>query len=342
MRRTKNVETSSTREKIAVVGAGAWGTTLAWMLARRGFSVSLWVRRAQLAEQIAGTRRNPYRPEIHLPPQVHVTADIACAVSGAWLVILAVPSHGLRQVVQNALEHWPRGAIALSAAKGLERPSGLTMSQVIAETLGDRTGAIAALSGPNLSEEIVRGSPSAAVVASQDDGAARACQETLSSDIYRVYTNTDIIGVELCGALKNVIAVAAGISDGLGYGENTKAALITRGLVEMSTVVAARGGDPRTCWGLAGVGDLVATCHSPLSRNYSVGYMIGRGETVSSAASKIRGVAEGLFTSSAIIGWAQGKLDLPIAQAVHDVVNLGLDPADVAQRLMARPRRAEL
>ena len=328
---------------VAVIGAGAWGTTLAWMLARNAHAVRLWARRPELADEIARTRRNRrYRPEIVLPAPVVVTSDLAEALTAVEVVVLAVPSHGLRTVLQAARDGWPSGAIALSAVKGLERPSGKRMSEVVVEVLADSVGAVAALSGPNLSEEIARGAPAAAVVASSDLDAAELCQRLLGSETFRVYTNPDITGVELCGALKNVIALAAGMSDGLGFGENTKAALITRGLVEMSIVVQARGGDLRTCWGLAGVGDLVATCHSRLSRNWSLGYHIGRGETLESAAERVRGVAEGVYTSAAIVSWAKEKVDLPIAKAVYNVVHFELEAAEAARQLMTRPWRSEL
>ncbi len=329
--------------KVAVIGAGAWGTTLAWMIARNGHHVGLWARRPELAEEMARTRRNRrYRPEISLPDQVTVSADLGEALDGGGVVVMAVPSHGVRAVLEQGKESWPAGAVVLSAVKGLERASGMRMSEVIVEVLGGRVEAVAALSGPNLSEEIARGAPAAAVVASENQEAAVMCRELVGSEKFRVYTNPDIVGVELCGALKNVIALAAGMSDGLGYGENAKAALITRGLVEMAAVVQARGGDLRTCWGLAGVGDLVATCHSRLSRNWTLGYHIGRGERLQSAAERVRGVAEGVYTSAAIVEWAREKVDLPIAKAVRDVVHFGMEAAEAARRLMTRPWRSEM
>ena len=329
--------------RVAVIGAGAWGTTLSWMIASNGHRTTLWARRQWLADELARTRRNRrYRPEVFLPDNVHPTGDLAQALAGAELVVLAVPSHGLRGVLEAAWAHWPAGATALSAVKGLEQPTGKRMTEVVVEVLGDRLNGVAALSGPNLSEEIARGAPAAAVIASARPEVAERCRSVVGSGNFRIYTSPDIIGVELCGALKNVIALAAGMSDGLGFGENAKAALITRGLVEMAAVVEAGGGDVRTCWGLAGLGDLVATCHSRLSRNWTLGYHIGRGETLASARERVRGVAEGVFTCAAIVEWAKEKVDLPIAKAVRDVVHFQMEAAEAARQLMTRPWRSEL
>ena len=328
--------------RVAVLGAGAWGTTLAWMLARKGLPVSLWARRPQLAEQIRRSRRNEaYRPEIQLPANVLVTADVQQAAEGAEVVIVAVPSHVLRVVLQTAAPHIASSTDVVIAAKGIERGSGKRMSQVAAEVLHRLNGkGITVLSGPNLSEEIAHGMPAAAVVASTDEASMQKCQGLFASDLFRVYTNCDIIGVELCGAYKNIIALAAGISDGLGYGENTKAALISRGLVEMAAVVVRSGGSATTCWGLAGVGDLMATCHSRLSRNWTVGYAIGRGHSVDEAIAQIAGIAEGIYTTAAIVETAK-DVELPIARAVYNILYGGAQPAEQARQLMTRAWRAE-
>jgi glycerol-3-phosphate dehydrogenase (NAD(P)+) len=216
------------------------------------------------------------------------------------------------------------------------------MSQVAGEVLGRTAGeGLAVLSGPNFSQEIARGLPAAAVLASQQESTAQKCQALFASAMFRVYTNCDIIGVELCGAVKNVIALAAGMSDGLGYGENAKAALITRGLAEMASLVALAGGVPHTCYGLAGVGDLVATCHSPLSRNWQMGYRVGQGQSPGAAQAAVAGVVEGVYTSAAVLALAQKRVVLPIAEAVHAVLYCGQAPAEVAAELMRRPWRAE-
>lgn len=328
---------------VTILGAGAWGTTLAWMLARRGHPVTLWARRPELAAQLRRTRRNElYRPEVSLPATVAITSDMAEALAGASFIVVAVPSHGVRAVLAGAAEHLPPSAVVVLAAKGIERGTGLRMSQVAAQVLNrsEATG-IVALSGPNLSAEIARGLPAAAVVSSHDARSMQQCQELFGSSLFRVYTNCDIIGVELCGAFKNVIALAAGMSDGLGYGENAKAALIARGLAEMALLVVAHGGQAVTCWGLAGLGDLLATCHSSLSRNWSVGYAIGQGQSLQEATASVRGIAEGVFTTAAIVGAMAGEVELPIAQAVHAVLFEGLPPDAAARQLLTRRWRDE-
>jgi len=332
----------SKKREIAVLGAGAWGTTLAWMLARQGHQVTLWARRPELAEVIRQTRRNEaYRPEVRLPDDLQVTAELAEALEGKGYVVVAVPAQALRQVLKRAASFVAEDARVLLAAKGIEQSTGLRISQVAGEVLGrDEGQGLAVLSGPNLSEEIARGKPAAAVVASSDSPSAQEYQEILASALFRVYTNCDIIGVELCGAFKNVLALAAGISDGLGYGSNAKAALISRGLLEMARVVVEGGGRRVTCWGLAGVGDLITTCHSSLSRNWAVGHALGSGKTVEEAQRQVRGVAEGLWTVAAVVE-RKGRVELPIAEVVYSVVYRAEPPAQAAHRLMTRRWRDE-
>jgi glycerol-3-phosphate dehydrogenase (NAD(P)+) len=328
---------------VAVLGAGAWGTTLAWMLGSRGIAVRLWARRGELAEEIKRTRRNDrYRGEIEMPPQVSPTADIAEALKGARAVIVAVPSGYVREVLAIAAEHLAGEGPVILAMKGMEVGTGKRMSEVADEVLGARAaGRVAALSGPNLSEEIALGQPAAAVVASGDEACRQESQGLLASPLFRVYTNCDIVGVELCGSLKNVIALGAGISDGLGYGENTKATLVTRGLTEMARVVAWAGGDARSCWGLAGVGDVLATCHSRLSRNWGVGNAIGRGGSVEEAQAAVRGVAEGVYTCAALRDTVGGAVETPVNDGIYDILYHGEEPAKVAGRLMGRRWRDE-
>lgn len=329
--------------KITVLGAGAWGTTLAWMLAKTKQSVTLWARRTELADEIQRTRRNEaYRPEVRLPDSVVVTADMTEAVGGAARVVVAVPSRAVREILSRAAPSLNPQTLLLLAAKGLERGSGLRMSQVAAEVLGRAGGeGLAVLSGPNLSEEIARGLPAAAVVGGADASGAQEWQEILASSLFRVYTNCDIIGVELCGAFKNVLALAVGMSDGLGYGANTRAALISRGLVEMAALVVAGGGWAVTCWGLAGLGDLLATCHSSLSRNWSVGNLVGKGLSPEEAQRSVRGIAEGVQTVAAVVEAAGGLVELPIAQAVYAVLHEKAAPAALTERLMTRRWRDE-
>lgn len=334
---------ANARAKIAVIGAGAWGTTIAWMLGTRGHRVTLWCRRKELADEIIATRRNKaYRPEALLPPTVLPVYELAAAVSSADFVILAVPAQALRHVLNEAAAHLLPEAFVVIAAKGIERATGKRMTQVAADVLGSEAAArCGVLSGPNLSAEIVAGKPAAAVVAGPGAEWRSACQALFASPLFRVYTNCDTIGVELCGAMKNVIAIAAGMSDGLGYGPNAKATLVTRGLAEMARFVAQWRGDPRTCWGLAGLGDLMVTCHSSLSRNWTLGYHLGRGLSLEEARRAVAGVAEGVETCAAIRKLAGPGADLPLTQAVHAVIYEGQAPVEVARELMTRRWRDE-
>jgi glycerol-3-phosphate dehydrogenase (NAD(P)+) len=313
------------------------------MLAREKHEVVLWARRPELADEIRRTRRNAaYRPEIELPAEVDVTADLAQAVSGSERVVVATPSHAVRDVLTSATPYLKPTALVVLVAKGMERSTGMRVSQVAAEALGRSPDeGVAVLSGPNLSEEIARGLPAAAVVASRDPATMQEWQRIFASPLFRVYTNCDIIGVELCGAFKNVIALAAGISDGMGHGANAKAALISRGLVEMASLVVAGGGQAVTCWGLAGIGDVIVTCHSPLSRNWTVGYLIGRGYSVQEAQGRVGGIAEGVQTCAAVVEAARGQMELPIAEAVYAVIYRGEVPVVVGRRLMTRRWRDE-
>jgi glycerol-3-phosphate dehydrogenase (NAD(P)+) len=329
--------------KVAVLGAGAWGTTLAWMLGSRGLEVALWARRPELAAELTRTRRNlAYRPEVELPEGVRPTGDIEQALAGAAAVILATPSQFLRDVLAHAAPVLPAGAALVIAAKGLERRTGKVMTEVAVEVMGrEAEGRIGVVSGPNLSEEIALGKPAAAVVAGPDAAWRQQVQALLASPLFRVYTNCDTLGVQLCGALKNVIAIAAGMGDGLGLGQNAKATLVTRGLAEMARVVVARGGDGRTCWGLAGLGDLMVTCHSPLSRNHTIGFHIGRGMSLAEAQASVRGVAEGVDTCAAVLESMGEGTDLPLTEAVYGIIYRGERPAEVAARLMGRRWRDE-
>lgn len=329
--------------KVAVIGAGAWGTTLAWMLGARGHHVSLWCRREELARELRTTRRNMlYRPEIELPPTVEPTSQIDVAVHGATFIILAVPAQVLRDVLCSVRPYIPREAFLIIAAKGIERTTGKRMTQVATELLGEHVEErCGVLSGPNLSAEIATGKPAAAVVAGPNPHWRQECQALFASSLFRVYTNCDTIGVELCGAVKNIIAIAAGISDGLEYGQNAKAMLVTRGLAEMARFVAAKGGDARTCWGLAGLGDLIVTCHSRLSRNWTLGFHLGQGRSLEEAQGMVSGVAEGVATCAAVRELAGMQADLPLTEAVYAVIYERREPAEVAKDLMGRRWRDE-
>jgi glycerol-3-phosphate dehydrogenase (NAD(P)+) len=304
--------------------------------------VALWARSPELAAVVSDCRENrKYAPGAILPECVQVTADPAEALAGTDLVLVAVPSSWLRGVMRSVAAHVPAGAIVVSGTKGLEKPSGKRMSEVIVEELGAATR-IAALSGPNLSREIITGHPAVSVAASHDATVAQVVQETLSSGLFRVYTNCDILGVEICGALKNIIALGAGIADGLGYGDNAKAALITRGLAEMGRLGTRLGAAAGTFWGIAGVGDLVATCNSNLSRNWTVGWRLGRGETLERVLADVSGVAEGIQAAAAAraLG-AQVGVEMPITEAVYQVLFKGCAPADGVRFLMEREGKSE-
>ncbi len=328
---------------VAVLGAGAWGTTLAWMLAREGNEVRLWARRPVLAADLAQGRENrDYLPGVRLPETIAVTADLAEALHAAPVAIVAIPSHGLRRIASDAASYIEEECLVICATKGLEVDTGRRMSEVLQEILGHRRARLVALSGPNLSGEIAAGMPAVSVAASADPEAAVAAQALLSNSLFRVYTNPDIIGVEFCGAMKNVIALGAGISDGLGYGANAKAALLTRGMAEIRRLGLRHGAREATFSGIAGIGDLIATCSSPLSRNWTVGYRIGRGESPGEVKASMRHVAEGIATAAAARGQAQATgVETPITDGVYRVLYEGSAPADEVRTLMARRWRAE-
>lgn len=339
VRRTSNVSGGL----VAVLGAGAWGTTLARMLALEGRPVRLWARRPESAAALQADRENrEYLPGALFPESLQVTASLREALQGTPWVIVAVPSIGLREVMTQAVAELEHQALVICATKGLERPSGVRMSVALQETLGAKQPRLVALSGPNLSAEIVAGEPAVSVAASEDLEAAVEAQELLSNSLFRVYTNPDIIGVELGGAMKNIIAIGAGISDGLGYGDNAKAALITRGLAEIRRLGLRLGAVASTFSGIAGMGDLIATCHSPHSRNWTVGHRLGQGESPSQITGNMHSVAEGVFTTSAARERArEAGVETPITDAVYQILNEELSPAEGVRSLMARRWRSE-
>ena len=314
---------------------------MAAMLGRR-VPTSLWSRRPELAEKMAAVRSNPeYVSEVVLPDSVEPTGSLAAAVAGAELVVMAVPSHGFRDVLSRAVAALTTNIPIVSLTKGMEQGTDLRMTEVIAEVAPGHAAAV--LTGPNLVEEIVIGYPTASVVAAEDDGLAEELQQLFSSEAFRVYTNPDVAGCELAGSLKNVMAIAAGMADGLGFGDNTRAALITRGLAELTRLGTALGGQPATFAGLAGMGDLVATCTSRHSRNRYVGEQLGRGRTLAEITAETRWVAEGVRTSSVVVDLAaKTGVETPIAEQVVAVLHEGKRAADVVTDLMARMMRAEL
>ncbi len=326
---------------VAVVGGGSWGTALAVHLGRLGLEPRLWARDPTLVGLIRSRRENPwYLPDIPLPEALTVTPDLAEALDGVALVIVAVPSHVFDAIMEAAAPRLGGGTTILSATKGLEPERSRRMSEIASARCPGSP--IAVLSGPTFAREVALGLPAAAVVASADAQVATALQRRLSSPAFRLYTNRDVLGVEIGGALKNVMAIATGISDGLGLGENARAALITRGLAEITRLGVALGASPGTFAGLAGIGDLVLTCTGSLSRNHALGLALARGKTVEQARGETRMVAEGARTSRAATLLARQKgVSLPICQEVAAVLFEGKTPREALASLLQREYRAE-
>lgn len=330
--------------KVAVVGATTWGTTLALLFARNGAEVVLLARTPTERDVLRGDRQNRrFLPGYQFPDNLRVSSDPGDALRSVSLVVLAVPANSLRENTRRVCDFVPNGAVVLSAAKGLEMDSGKRMSQVLADELPSSLhSGICALSGPNLALEIVQGKYTSTVVASKDREAASLVQRLLMSPTFRVYTSSDIVGVELGGALKNIIAIGAGMADGMEAGDNGKAAFITRGLAEMTRLGVACGASPLTFAGLAGLGDLVATCASRLSRNRFVGEQIALGRPLKDVLASMQNVAEGVYTTHAALSMAKRRgVDMPIAEAIHKVLSEGLDPREAIAGLMVRPPKAE-
>ena len=325
----------------AVIGAGSWGTALALEVARRGQPVRLWARDAALAAAITSTRENPrYLPGIRLPDGLVATADPFEALRGADLAILVVPSHFARGVFEPMVPQVPLGTMLVSATKGLEPGTMLRMSQVLGELAPGRP--VAALSGPSFAREVALGKPTALVVASADASAARRLQERLTAPAFRLYTNRDLVGVEIGGALKNVMAIATGLSDGLGLGENARAALITRGLAEIGRLALALGGQATTLAGLAGLGDLVLTCTGTLSRNHRLGLAVAQGQTLAEAEASTPMVAEGVrtVTSARTLAGRVG-VSMPLCDEVAAVLFESKPVREALASLLAREPRPE-
>ena len=334
--------------RVAVVGSGAWGTTLALLVARAE-PVILLSHSAETAARLNETRQNERRlPGVELPPRIHVTAEPEEVARAKDLVILAVPSAHLRATVKRVASVIPPSADVLSVAKGLENETLLRMTEVIADASAAVGAAIdperiAALSGPNLAQEIARGLPASAVIASTDPGLGERIVARLSRREFRLYTNPDVLGVELCGALKNIIAIAAGAADGLGFGDNGKAGLMTRGLAEMTRLGIAAGANPLTFAGLAGIGDVIATCGSKLSRNHRLGEELARGRAWTEIEASLAGVAEGAYTVNAALALAtRHGVEMPIAQEVHNALFEGKSVQRCLVDLLSRESKDEL
>jgi len=332
-------------ESLSVAGAGSWGTTLAVIYARAGRDVTLWDRDEGRAQEMREARENArYLPGVPLPDAIGVTADLADAVRDRPLVVLAVPAQATRQVATELCPRLAPDAVVVIAAKGLEVGSGKRMTEVVAESLRPRQRrGIAVLSGPNLAGEIVRELPAASVVAARYRPSAVLAQRLLATPRFRLYISADVIGVELGGALKNVMALVAGLADGLGYGDNGKASIMTRGLAEIARLGVAAGARQATFAGLSGLGDLIATCSSPLSRNYHVGYELGRGRTLDEVRGEMSSVAEGVTTTRAALELAaRYGVELPIVAQVGAVLFEGKNPHDAVTELLTRAARDEL
>ncbi len=329
--------------RVAVIGAGSWGTSASWLLGGKGHAVSLWAREPEIAAGINAQHHNPlYMKDVVLPESVVATPDIERALFGAEAVVMVTPSMGVRSTAGAMAPNLPSSTPVVILSKGVEEGSLMLMTDVLDDVLGNRER-LAGLSGPNHAEEVGRGIPSATVVASYDEGVGRFFQDLFMTRFFRVYTNPDVVGVELCGASKNVIAVGAGMSDGVGYGDNTKATLMTRGLAEMSRLGHAMGANPLTCMGLAGVGDLIATCTSRNSRNRALGEFVGHGGTLEGWRAQTNMVAEGAFACIAVeeLGKRLG-VELPITRQVRAVLYEGVDVAAGEEALLGREARDEL
>lgn len=331
--------------KIAIVGTTTWGTTLGWMLASRGMEVALCARTEEEADRLNQDRENRrLLPGIAFPEGLSATASVEGAMGGAEIIVFAVPSQSMRANVRRVREALREPSVILSATKGLEVETTRRMSQILEEELeASRHGRICVLSGPNLSTEILHGLPAASVVASQDIAVAEKAQGVLMCPLFRVYTSTDVVGVELGGSLKNIVALGAGMADGLGYGDNAKAALMTRGLAEIARLGVAAGANPLTFAGLAGMGDLVATCASRLSRNHHVGEELARGRHLAEIMASMKNVAEGVPTTVAARQMARAMgVEMPITEQMYRVLFEGEDPRQAVAALMSRQGRREL
>ncbi|MGH8823568.1 MAG: NAD(P)H-dependent glycerol-3-phosphate dehydrogenase [Jiangellaceae bacterium] len=329
--------------RAGVFGSGSWGTAFALVLADAGTEVVMWGRRPELCDAVNRTRRNPdYLPDIELPPTVRATPEPAEAADGADLVVLAVPSQTLRANLTTWAPKLPDGAVLVSLMKGIELGTAKRMSEVIGEVAGAGPERVAVVSGPNLAGEIAQRQPAASVVACADESVAQRIQQACHSPYFRPYTNTDVVGTELGGTVKNVIALAVGMAEGLGFGDNTRASVITRGLAETARLGASLGADPYTFSGLAGLGDLVATCSSPLSRNRTFGEKLGEGMSVAEIVASTRQVAEGVKSCESVVDLANRVgVDLPIVEHVTYVVRGEMTPLDMLRSLISRTAKPE-
>ncbi len=327
-------------QRVAVIGAGSWGTAVA-ALAASNASTVLWARRPELAAQISEAHENgDYLAGLPLPASLEATGDVNAATRGADVAVMGVPSHGFRAVLEELRPSLGDGVPIVSLSKGIEQDTQLRMTEVIAQVAPDHPAGV--LTGPNLAKEVLQGSPAAAVVAFREEAVAEELQRLFSTNTFRVYRNDDVVGCEVAGALKNVMALAAGMADGMGFGDNTKAALLTRGLAELTRLGVALGGNPLTFAGLAGMGDLVATCSSRHSRNRYVGEELGKGRKLEEIVAEMKMVAEGVKTARSVVTIAaRAGVEMPIAEQVVAVLDGEVSATEVIVRLMSRSAKAE-
>jgi glycerol-3-phosphate dehydrogenase (NAD(P)+) len=329
--------------RVAVLGSGSWGTAFAQVLADAGSEVTIWGRRAEVCAAINDRHENPdYLPGISLPESIRATDDAGAALHAAEVVVLALPSQTLRANLAERASLLPKESVLVSLMKGIELNTSRRMSEVIAETTGAPPDRIAVVSGPNLAREIAERQPAASVIACVDEAVAEKLQQVCLTTYFRPYTVDDVIGVELGGAVKNVIALAVGMAKGMGMGDNSQASIITRGLAELIRLGVALGADMATFAGLAGVGDLVATCMSPLSRNRTFGENLGRGMTLAEVVASTRQTAEGVKSCESILALGRRHgVDMPITEHVVAAVHDGLPPEEIVRRIMTRSAKAE-
>ena len=328
-------------KNLAIIGGGSWGTALAIVLAPRFARVTLWVYESDLAARMGSARINDiYLPDCSIPTNVDITSDLASAVDGAEIVLGVMPSHLARGLYQRMLPGLNESMVFVSATKGLENHSLLRITEVIREVVG--TSRVAVISGPSFAREVARFEPTAVVAAAIEPGLAETVQAAFSGPTFRVYTSSDPIGVEIGGSIKNVVAIGAGVLHGMGLGHNAMAALITRGLAEMTRLAVAMGGKPQTLAGLAGLGDLVLTCTGDLSRNRTVGVELARGRKLDEIVSSMKMVAEGVKTTDAAVDLAKRHaVEMPIAEQMYEMLHAGSSPQEAIRRLMERSLKGE-
>ena len=322
---------------ISFLGCGSWGGALGFVAAQKGFTVTMWHRNSAVVEYIKKTRVHYLVPELHFPENVLFTTDAEKTVNSADIIVIAIPSQSIRSVLVDLVPTFSKNKIIVNVSKGIENNTLMTVSEIIADVIKINYGNTVTLSGPSHAEEVIAGYPTTLVSASADLGTAKRIQEFFSNENLRIYSNTDIRGVELGGAMKNVIAIAAGISDGIGYGDNSKAALMTRGMREIARLGSAMGADPSTFSGLSGIGDLIVTCLSRYSRNRRVGQLIGEGKALDEILSNMRMVAEGVETAKSLHQLLEKyEVEMPISEGIYQVLFHGADPKDSVAKLMTR------